>query len=460
MPEIEPLLKPISESKPSGDDLKYTPLFDKIRSLRKLEDTGPMGSWETDSHGSDFGLVVKLASEALANKSKDLQLAMWLAEAWIYEEGVSGLISGLDLARELVIRFWDTVFPQLDEGDAEPRAASLDWLGSYFDPSKGSSPIFALRSVPLTDSGYSWLVYQESRRIGYEADVSDSTPRRQARAAALEDNKIAPEAFDKDFEATKKAFYKELEADLKAALVSLGQLDEVCQEKFKDVAPSFGPLRKAIEEVANVCHILLLKRLQKEPDIVVPDPSAPAAVASESSLNGNMAIPADAPQLDLSQLESGAITNEAQAMLHVVAAAQYIRRQNPASPAAYLLLRALRWGELRGTPDIKQADLPAPQPEVRKTLRSAAAAGNWRTVLESAETAMSNPCGRGWLDLQRYSIRACTELGYKASATAIKSELKTLLTDFPDLIKATLNDDTGAANPETLEWLRQEGLVG
>ena len=68
MLEIEPLLKPISEAKPSGSELKYTPLFDKIRGLRKLEDTGPKGSWEaSESTSQDFGMVAKLTSEAISS---------------------------------------------------------------------------------------------------------------------------------------------------------------------------------------------------------------------------------------------------------------------------------------------------------------------------------------------------------------------------------------------------------
>jgi type VI secretion system protein ImpA len=458
MPEIEPLLQPVSELKPSGDDLKYTPLFDKIRSSRKLEDTGPKGLWEREEGASDFGLIAKLASEALAKKTKDLQLAAWLTEAWIYEEGIPGLVAGLDLSREFLLRFWDTLYPELDEGDAEPRAVGLEWTGSYFDPAKGSSPIYALYSVPLTSSGYGLFVYQESRRIGYEAEVSGTPSRRDARNAALQENKIAPEVFDKDFEATKKAFYKELEADLKAALESLDQLDEVCHDKFQDVAPSFTPLRKALDEVTNVAHVLLLKKLEKEPDIVAPLPSAAAPVAGQTPQE--QALGASASQLDLSQLESGAIQSEDQAFLHTAAAAQFIRHRNPASPVSYLLLRALRWGELRGAADLASMDLAAPAADIRKTLRTAAAASNWKVVLETAEVAMSNPCGRGWLDLQRYAIRACAEMGYAAAARAMRAELKTLLADFPTLMNATLNDDTGAANPETLEWLRQEGLIG
>ncbi len=72
---------------------------------------------------------------------------------------------------------------------------------------------------------------------------------------------------------------------------------------------------------------------------------------------------------------------------------------------------------------------------------------------------MSRTCGRGWLDLQRYAISACDALGYAEAAKALRSELKAFLLDFPELHVSTLNDDTGTANPETLNWLRKEGLI-
>jgi type VI secretion system protein ImpA len=125
-----------------------------------------------------------------------------------------------------------------------------------------------------------------------------------------------------------------------------------------------------------------------------------------------------------------------------------------------LLLRALRWGEIRSAGESALADLPAPAGDVRTTLRASAAAKNWKRVLEIAESAMGTAVGRGWLDLQRYAITACDELGYAAAAAALRSELKAYLQDFPKLSAATLNDDTGAANPDTLAWLRQEGLAG
>jgi type VI secretion system protein ImpA len=172
-----------------------------------------------------------------------------------------------------------------------------------------------------------------------------------------------------------------------------------------------------------------------------------------------MAQSAPVQQLDLSQLSGGAITSADQAALHIVAAAQFIRQTSPASPVSYLLVRALRWGEVRAAGESAKNDLPAPPSDLRVALKSSAAGKNWKNVLETAESAMSTAVGRAWLDLQRYAVKACDELGYVEAAKAIRSELKAFLQDFPELTSATLNDDTGTANPETLAWLRQEGLT-
>jgi len=57
--------------------------------------------------------------------------------------------------------------------------------------------------------------------------------------------------------------------------------------------------------------------------------------------------------------------------------------------------------------------------------------------------------------LQRLSVAACTALGveYQPIATAIQSALRALLNDIPELLDATLLDDTPAANAETKLWL-------
>jgi type VI secretion system protein ImpA len=59
--------------------------------------------------------------------------------------------------------------------------------------------------------------------------------------------------------------------------------------------------------------------------------------------------------------------------------------------------------------------------------------------------------------LQRLVVEALTGLGneYVPIADAVRSELRVLLTDLPELLDASLLDDTAAANAETRVWLKQ-----
>ncbi|MCX6624375.1 MAG: type VI secretion system domain-containing protein, partial [Acidobacteria bacterium] len=97
-----------------------------------------------------------------------------------------------------------------------------------------------------------------------------------------------------------------------------------------------------------------------------------------------------------------------------------------------------------------------PSTEARRTLRQMLLDGQWQELLEVAEEAMAEPCGRAWLDLQRYVVRASTELGYAQIAGAIRSELRALIQDIPSLTTLVLMDDTPTANPETQAWIRDE----
>jgi len=142
------------------------------------------------------------------------------------------------------------------------------------------------------------------------------------------------------------------------------------------------------------------------------------------------------------------------AIQRIVSVASYLRRGDPSSATPYLLLRGLRFGELRSAgSDLDLNLLEAPPTEIRQALKRAANESEWSQVIETAETAMGMPCGRGWLDLQRYVYRAACELGYSQIQTAVRAEVNALLGDYPGLRQACLLDDTPAANPETQTWL-------
>jgi type VI secretion system protein ImpA len=120
------------------------------------------------------------------------------------------------------------------------------------------------------------------------------------------------------------------------------------------------------------------------------------------------------------------------------------------------MLRGLRWGELRAAIDLADPTrLEAPPTDLRRHLKRLLIDKKYEQLLEAAESAMALPCSRAWLDLQRFVVEACDALGsgYEAIARAIRSELKALVTDVPQLLDATLMDETPAANAETRAWL-------
>jgi type VI secretion system protein ImpA len=453
MPLREDILDPIAGENPGGADIRYDfelSLYDKIKEARRQDDDLAQGEWRIDRKVADFGLVINLAQEGLATKSKDLQLAAWLTEGLLHSEGFSGLRQGLLLCHGLVARFWDSLYPPIEDGERELRAAPLDWLVTSLD--------IPLKSAPLVRAGYDWFKFKECRLVGYEEQAQTDSEKKH-RAKMLAEGKLAPEAFDKAFADTPKAFYLQSEKDLDACLDALRSLDELCREKFGDAAPSFGKLKIALEEVRHTVHSLLERKRETEPDPVEerpaveagePNMAADAVAARVAGAGGATAI--------IIPVANSEPPGRREAIAAVAQAAAFLRNREPHSPAPYLMMRGLRWGELRATSQFPDAHLlEAPPTELRQHIKRLALSNKWNELLETAESAMSLPCSRAWLDLQRFVVAACTALGseYEPIAAAIRSELRTLLNDVPQLLDTNLLDDTPTANAETRAWLKE-----
>jgi type VI secretion system protein ImpA len=449
MPLREDILAPIAGENPSGIDLRYDTkllIYDKIREARRQDDGLAQGDWQSERKVANYALVRQLAQDTLATVSKDLQLAAWLTEALLATEQYAGLHQGLTLCHSLLTNFWDTVYPVIEDGDRELRAKPLSWIGSVLD--------LPLRSAPMVSAGYSWFAYKESRVVGFE-DQAKTDKDRKARAKLIEEGKIAPEAFDKAFTETPKAFYLKAEKDLDRCLAELESLETFCDEKFEDDAPPFGKLKAALTDVRHTIHGFLSKKRETEPDPVEEVPVVETPVAIVAAENEGTGAPASvAVFASMSVAEPADIR---QAVAGIAAGAAFLRKREPLSPAPYLILRGLRWGELRTASRLGDSTLlEAPPTELRQKVKRLALGKKWSELLDACEDAMALPCSRAWLDLQRLSVAACSSLGaeYQPIATAIQSELRALLNDLPELLDATLLDDTPAANPETKAWLK------
>ena len=90
----------------------------------------------------------------LLPEASDLQLGAWLTEAALRREGFAGLRQGIEPQTGLLREFWDTVYPENEDGDLEMRAAPLEWMGAYLDA--------AVRNAPLTRSGLGYFKFKRS----------------------------------------------------------------------------------------------------------------------------------------------------------------------------------------------------------------------------------------------------------------------------------------------------------
>ncbi|MEP7363433.1 MAG: type VI secretion system protein TssA [Acidobacteriota bacterium] len=157
----------------------------------------------------------------------------------------------------------------------------------------------------------------------------------------------------------------------------------------------------------------------------------------------------------------GKIRNADDAILQIAAASHYLRADNPASTVSYLVLRALRWAELRN--DGAEPDpltLAPPVTAQRVELKRLSLEGTPEELLEACERAIGESCGRAWLDPQRLAIQALEQLGHIKAARSLRQELALLLADYTELPEGILADDTPCANRETRKWLKDEHIPG
>lgn len=336
--DVEALLLPIAGERPAGESLRYVGTYDAIQEARRSEDELEQGEWKRSTKTADWQAVVQLASEALGTRSKDLQIAVWLLEALVKRHGFPGLRDGLQLLWALQERFWDDLYPEVEDGDLEFRAAPLEWLNEKLPPSLKQIPV----TQGLNGERYSWLHWEESRLI-------DNLGRRDQAAmqAAQADGKITGEQFDKAVDTTPLAYYQTLFGDLSQGHEACDRLSQLIDDQFGRDAPSLLDVRKVLEDCRTLVEDILRKRggLTPEPAPpqveLIPKPGAEVAMPAAPELLSAAPTP-QLPQAGLS-LEP---QDRADALRRLAAVAAYFRRTEPHSPVSYLVQRAVRWAEL------------------------------------------------------------------------------------------------------------------
>jgi type VI secretion system protein ImpA len=446
MSRLEELLAPIEGDTPAGPELRSSNEFAAIeRAFLDADQPALMSPSGVDEEGGEeFELVVELATDFLQHQSKDLKVAVLLAVSLLRVEGFPGLADGLEVIKGLLEGYWDNLHPGIPS-----RGPTLDWMGS-------DDVSYALYLVPLTEFGHRYNDYKEWAK---DPDAG--------KGGAGKDDEGDGGDFRSAFAQTPRGWYEDLCGALHRCNAALDDLDALGKERFADAGekpPRYASFADALKRVTGAAEDLLGRK---------PAPPKPRAEAAPSAGGAEVTAPGGTvpaappgPEPTVSPAAGGAAFSEPrsaeEAATLIAAAARTLRKERPGDPSGYLLLRALRWGEIRAGGDhVDPRLLEAPDTGQRTRLKSLFLDKKYEDLLESAEEIMATPAGRGWLDLQRYAVLAADKLGgsHRQVGLAIRSALASLLRDLPSLLDASLMDDSPTASRDTMTWLEGEGLL-
>jgi type VI secretion system protein ImpA len=333
MIDIEALLAPISESAPSGLNLRadqsagstYYQLKDARSSARSAERRADSEGGAADALAPAWDTILRLAPKVLAEQSKDLEVAAWLSEALLRTEGFAGLAAGLTLMHGLTARYWDNFYSLEDEEGLTTRLAPLAGLigpdGTLIQP---------LRKVPVTAEGladgpFASYHYDQGRAL---AQLSD-----EARARRMAAGDVDLERFRAMVNASGGAFYLALLKDLETTESELKTLSEALDQRAGNDAPSVSDFAGALGDI--------LQTVRTESKELVERALASAQAAKDAKSGTSSA---GGPRITPGGL--GALRDREDALRVLVQVAEFFRRQEPQSPISSSLDEIVRRARL------------------------------------------------------------------------------------------------------------------
>jgi len=332
--DLDLIFQPIAGENPSGQDLRYSGLYDEIREARRADENLAQGEWQTELKVADFPKVLNLAIDALTTRSKDLQIAAWLNEALVKIHGFAGLRDGLKILTGLQEHFWDTLYPVIDEGDMESRANAISWVDTQVG--------LVLKSAPFTGvAGYSYLDWEDSKIFdfpeGLESQAGPDAERLvKLKQQAEKERRVTSDLWRKEIAQTRRASVETVNAIIEECFAALNELNATIEAKFdRNQAPGLTSFRKSLEAVDIQVKQLLAAKRAEEPDEVIEEG---AEDGSEST--GEVAA------AGRSGGAAGAIQGRRDALKRLNEIAEFFKRTEPHSPVSYLVQRAVKWGEM------------------------------------------------------------------------------------------------------------------
>lgn len=341
--DLAALLAPIGDAGGAGEDLRqdYSPssIYQKLRDAR-AEARAEERQRDSEAEGAmtlaeGWRQVRRLGVESLEAKSKDFEIAAWLTEALVRQEGLAGLAAGARLLAGLLEQHWDEGFPRPDEegaSDEEKLEGRSAPLGGLAGGESDGTIMQALRRAPLfrRPSGESFSLYQYEASAD-TAGLADEARREQRYAqGVIPLDTIETEArFD-------LARLRSSVALSRAARQAWQSFQDQCEERF---GSHYGPPTRRVAELLDRM-IEVACRLGGAEDTAEavatdgqPEDTTPS-VGMGVGQGGSIAIPGANP------------AGREQALRTLEQLAAYFQKTEPHSFLAYTLADAARRGRM------------------------------------------------------------------------------------------------------------------
>ena len=328
--DLDLIFQPIPGENPAGESLRYSGIYDEMREARRADENLAQGEWQTELKIADFPKVLNLGIDALTVKSKDLQIAAWTCEALVKLHGFAGFRDGLKILAGLQENFWETLYPEIDDGDQESRANAIAWVDTQVSET--------IKSAPYTGvAGYSYTDWQDSQRFdfpeGSDTGNNDEAQRiRKLKEQAETERRVTGDLWRKEIGQTRRAAVESVNSIIEESWQALNELNRVIEEKFdRNQAPALSTVKKSLEDVETQVKMLLTAKRAEEPDALDEEVGEEGEGAAGGTEGG---------------VRKGAIQTRRDALSRLGDIADYFKRTEPHSPVSYLVQKAVKWGEM------------------------------------------------------------------------------------------------------------------
>lgn len=314
--DLDHLLTPLQDDAPCGPDLEYDAAFLALQTAGEGKAEQQYGDTVIPAEEPDWIKVWEQAL-ALAERSRDLRLAVWLVRSGARLKGYQAALQGLALIQGLLERHWDHVHPQLDASDHNDPTMRMNAL---LPLASAEAALADLRAASLTGQRGGPRVRDVELAFGnVDPAPNESVPSPQG----LLDGLGALSANDPG-----------LVDRLQAGLTTIQAISSLIEEHLGTAqGPDFSPLIRVLKPMAQVAA-----QLGGGTSAALDDVSAAADAGSDGVAAGSMGL---APAARIA-VPAGVIASRDDAMRALQRVCEWIELNEPSNPAPLLIRRAQR----------------------------------------------------------------------------------------------------------------------